>query len=227
MSWAWAPGGSALQRTVWIRERWHPNIQNLAGFGYGGWQGETGGSHVLFQQLGSCRRGEAGIGRNRLHQEGTVSIGLAASGRSVGLVFYRTTHCLVVGSPLELDCVPGSVITGLANSLYVKETSQLIYELSDGRKSWHLSVKAVRLRAGVAAKCKRGWVLHSSCIQWGKRRYYRGFIINSPCSGVRPGGFSPRLRDTCCQNGIKIAKQPRMAWFWAPPTQSSRSCVQN
>lgn len=34
-----------------------------------------------------------------------MSDGLAASGRSVRLVFYRNRHCLAVGSPLELDCV--------------------------------------------------------------------------------------------------------------------------
>lgn len=34
--WAWVLGGSALQSAVWIREWWHPNIQNLAVSGYGG-----------------------------------------------------------------------------------------------------------------------------------------------------------------------------------------------
>lgn len=136
MPWAWVLGGSAWQRAAWIREWRHPNTQNLAVF-WLWWVTRRGRLFLctVFQQLGSCRRGEAGIGRNGLPQEGMVSKGLADLGRPVGSVFYRNRLCLVVGSPLELGCVSGSIITGLAISLCVKETSQVVDELFDGRKS--------------------------------------------------------------------------------------------
>lgn len=80
-----------------------------------------------------------GVGENRLHQEGRVSDGLAASGRSLRsvfwLVFYRSGHWPVVGSPLEPRWVSSSILTALANSLYVKERNQLVNEHFDGRKS--------------------------------------------------------------------------------------------
>lgn len=40
----------------------------------------------------------------------------------------------MAGSTLELDFVSDSIITALTNSTSVKETSQIIWELVDGRE---------------------------------------------------------------------------------------------
>ena len=50
-----------------------------------------------------------GVGKNRLHQEGSVSDGLAASGRSVSLVLYRNRHWPGGGEPWTLYLVQSSL----------------------------------------------------------------------------------------------------------------------
>lgn len=59
----------------------------------------------------------------------------AASGRSVRLVFHRNTHCLVVGSLLEPDCVSGTTVTGLAKIVGMsrKQASSFMSSLMGGR----------------------------------------------------------------------------------------------
>lgn len=69
---------------------------------------------------------------------------------------FRNACFPAAGSPRGLDSVSGSTITGLESSCRVKESSQFVHELFDRRRSWHLSLEAVRLRTRADAKCEVG-----------------------------------------------------------------------
>lgn len=59
----------------------------------------------------------------------------ATSGTSVRLAFHRNTHCPVVGSHLELYCVSGTTIIGLAKIVGMsrKQASLFMSSLMGGR----------------------------------------------------------------------------------------------